>query len=94
MASDENRELPFTLAKRLQAVATSRGLSVEGLAVRSGLDRHEVQRVLSGHDAGITVLIRLAGALEIDPAQLLEGIDWIPGEGGRGRFTTGDAGEG
>jgi transcriptional regulator with XRE-family HTH domain len=63
------------------------GLSQERLARLAGLHRTEVgmleraQRI-----ARIDTLVKLAGALEIGPDELLEGIEWRPGAARFGRF--------
>jgi len=58
-------------------------MSIESLAERAGLDRAQIEAVLTGsQNAGISVLLRLAGALGVDSGRLLDGITWIPREGG------------
>jgi transcriptional regulator with XRE-family HTH domain len=73
----------LALAAKLERRRRSRGMTVESVAERSGLDRAQVKRVLEGREnAGISAMLRLAGALEIDPGELFDGIVWVPVEGG------------
>jgi transcriptional regulator with XRE-family HTH domain len=63
-------------------------MPAEAVAERAGLTATEVV-ALEGGTAGlpdIHTLIRLASALGTSPDDLLEGIDWAPGEGGAGEF--------
>lgn len=54
-------------------------LSQEELALRAGLHRNAIGKLEQGvRVARIDTLIRLAGALSVTPAELLDGIEWIP----------------
>lgn len=71
------------------------GLSQEQLAVRAEVHRSEVGLLEHGRRvARIDTLLRLSGALEADPADLLRGIAWLPGDPprskGRGRYAVGN----
>ncbi len=61
-----------------------RDLSVAGLAERSQLATNDLEAVLRGEpEADFDSIQRLAGALEVSPGALYEGVAWIPdGEGG------------
>jgi transcriptional regulator with XRE-family HTH domain len=63
-------------------------MTLEAVAERAGLAPAAVTALEGGSadTPDIDVLIRLATALGIAPGDLLEGIDWAPGEGGRGAF--------
>jgi XRE family transcriptional regulator, regulator of sulfur utilization len=53
----------------------------EKLAERAGLDRSEVQRIEGGERSpGCEVVLKLAGALGVDPGELFRGGTWIPSE--------------
>jgi transcriptional regulator with XRE-family HTH domain len=67
---------------RLQA---RRGLSNEDLAIRAKLDLDQLEEILRGEggvDAAVILLV--AGALKVEPRELLEGLAWIPDEAGGG----------
>jgi transcriptional regulator with XRE-family HTH domain len=71
------------LGVRLDRLRQHQGLTVAALADRSDLDRAAVDAVLKGEtNAGISILLRLAGALDAEVGELLAGISWEPGEGG------------
>lgn len=62
-------------------------LSQEELSFRAGLHRTEIGQLERGNRvARIDTLIKLAGALDVAPAALLNGLVWTPGEPARGRF--------
>ncbi len=63
------------------------GLSQEELGNRASLHRTAIGLLERGARVPrIDTLIKLAVALDIDPADLLEGIDWKPGETVKGQF--------
>lgn len=71
------------LARARKAAA----LSQEEASLRASIHRTEV----SGLERGLRVpridtVAKLAGALEVDPGELFEGIVWTPGEIRPGRF--------
>lgn len=64
------------------------GVTQEELAFRASLHRTEIGLLeRGGRIPRIDTLAKLAGALGVFPADLLEGIAWEPGEIRRGRFT-------
>jgi transcriptional regulator with XRE-family HTH domain len=63
------------------------GLSQEALAVRASLHRTEIGLLERGERLlRVDTLVKLAGALEVAPGELLEGIAWEPGYTRRGKF--------
>lgn len=63
------------------------GLSQEQLGFRAGLQRTEIGMLERGvRLARIDTLVKLAGSLEVEPGELLDGIVWQPGEPVRGGF--------
>jgi transcriptional regulator with XRE-family HTH domain len=63
-------------------------LSQDDLAFRASLHRTEISQLERGlRRARIDTVAKLAGAIEIDPGRLFDGIAWEPGDLRRGRFT-------
>lgn len=66
------------------------GITQEEIAFRASLHRTEIGLLeRGGRIPKIDTLAKLAGALEVEPAELIEGIAWTPGEIQRGSFRTG-----
>lgn len=64
------------------------GISQEEAAVRASLHRTAIgQLERAERVARIDTLIKLAGALDASPAELLEGLAWEPGGTRLGQFT-------
>lgn len=62
-------------------------LSQDEVSVRASLHRTEVSQLERGlRVPRIDTVAKLAGALEVDPGELFEGIAWEPGEMRQGRF--------
>ncbi len=62
-------------------------LSQEELGIRAELHRTEISQLERGlRVARIDTLVKLAGALEVTPADLIDGISWTPGTMTRGGF--------
>jgi transcriptional regulator with XRE-family HTH domain len=61
------------LGRRIRELRLKRGLSQEALANASSLDRTYISSVERGHrNASLLTLHRIAAALEVEPAELLE----------------------
>lgn len=70
------------------------GLSQDELAVRASTHRTEISQLERGlRIARIDTLIKIAGSLEITPAELLAGLAWEPGAVRIGRFASGGESE-
>lgn len=66
------------------------GLSQEAVAIRASLHRTEIGLLERGERTPrIDTCIRLAGAVDVQPMALLDGIAWSVGEATPGRFVTG-----
>ncbi|HSS03841.1 MAG TPA: helix-turn-helix transcriptional regulator [Solirubrobacterales bacterium] len=67
------------------------GLSQEQTAIRATLHRTEIGLLERGHRlARVDTVAKLAGALEVDPGDFFDGIEWLPGAPHPGgRFTEG-----
>ncbi len=62
-------------------------LSQEETAVLSSLHRTEISHLERGlRVARVDTVAKLAGALEVDPGELFEGIAWQPGDVRLGNF--------
>jgi transcriptional regulator with XRE-family HTH domain len=83
----ETDPLP-ALAERLERRRRNLGLTFEDLAGRAELDLGLTEAILAGRqDPGVFAWLKLAGALGLDPAESLDGIDWVPGnDAGGGGF--------
>lgn len=69
------------------------GLSQEETAVRASLHRTAVGQIeRSERVCRVDTLVKLAGALGVPPAELLDGLEWEPGGTRLGRFELGKEG--
>jgi transcriptional regulator with XRE-family HTH domain len=72
----------------LRRIRKREDLSQEELARRATLHRTEIGFLEHGERVcRIDTLIRLAGAMAVQPGELLDGIDWVPGPEPEGTFT-------
>jgi transcriptional regulator with XRE-family HTH domain len=55
-------------------------LSHESLAAKAEIHRTQVSELLKGGNPTLATVVRLAGALGVSPADLIEGIAWEPAE--------------
>lgn len=70
------------------------GLSQEQLGFRADLHRTEIGMLERGiRVARIDTLVKLAGGLGVTPNELLDGLDWQPGQPRPGHFGTSGGGE-
>jgi transcriptional regulator with XRE-family HTH domain len=71
-------------ARRVARTQRVRGLSTDDLAERAEIDRVELDRILRAEGpVRLDTVLLLAGALGVEPGELLEGIAWVAdGEGG------------
>jgi transcriptional regulator with XRE-family HTH domain len=68
------------------------GITQEELAFRASLHRTEIGLLeRGGRLPRIDTLAKLAGALEVEPGTLFEGITWTPGDFRRGQFKPDDS---
>lgn len=81
----------MTIAEQVgQNIARARRrvrLSQEDAAVRASMHRTAIGMIERGERMlRVDSLIKIAGALECDPCELLAGLAWLPGELRIGRF--------
>lgn len=70
------------------------GISQEELSFRASLHRTQVGTLERGERVPrIDTLIKLAGSLDVTPAELLDGLGWEPGETIAGSFQATDEAE-
>lgn len=75
-------DLRSRFGANLRSIRLERGLTQEGLAFRSGLDRTEISLLeRGGREPQLETIVKLAGALGISPNRLCEGIEWSVDEG-------------
>jgi transcriptional regulator with XRE-family HTH domain len=76
--------------ENLRRVRKREDFSQERLARRASLHRTEIGLLEKGERVcRIDTLVRLAGAMAVPPAELLEGIDWVPGPDTFGTYVLG-----
>jgi len=71
-------------AANVERLCRQHGYSMDQLVERSQIGRDELDAILRGDaEADVDSIYRLAGALEVTPGELHEGVAWIPdGKGG------------
>jgi transcriptional regulator with XRE-family HTH domain len=75
-------------AANLSRCREASDISQEELGFRAGLHRTEISQLERGlRVARLDTVAKLAGALEVEPATLLDGIRWTPGTLLPGHFT-------
>jgi transcriptional regulator with XRE-family HTH domain len=76
-------ELERSYGRNLRRIRKERGFSQEALAFRAEVHRTEVSLLERGkRDPGVNMTLRLAGALGVDPGELLAGAAFVPSENG------------
>ena len=82
--AQKNKEARARFAANVERLREQRGLSLDRLGELSELGQDELVAILRGEaEADVDSIYRLAGALEVTPGELYEGVTWIPdGEGG------------
>jgi ribosome-binding protein aMBF1 (putative translation factor) len=75
-----SREVALRFGENLRRARRRAGISQDELAARASLHRTEIGMLENGQRvARITTLIQLAGAVGVEPAELIAGINWAPG---------------
>lgn len=76
--------------ENLRRARRQAGLSQEAVGLRADLHRTEIGLLERGERTPrIDTTVKLAGAVGVEPADLLDGITWQPGHFERGRFESG-----
>jgi transcriptional regulator with XRE-family HTH domain len=88
MGSHGSEAVAERFGENLRRVRRREGLSQEQLAVRASLHRTAIGLLEHGARVCRTdTLIQLAGAMAVPPAELLEGVVWVPAPETEGTFT-------
>jgi transcriptional regulator with XRE-family HTH domain len=82
--AQKSKDARIRFAANVERLRGQRGYSLDQLAARSQMGMKELEAVLHGEsEARVDSILRLAGALDVSPGKLYEGVAWIPdGEGG------------
>jgi transcriptional regulator with XRE-family HTH domain len=92
MTSHRSAAVAERFGSNLRRVRRWEGLSQIKLAARASMDRTEVGLLERGERiCRIDTLIRLVGAMAIQPGELLDGIAWVPAPDPRGAFAFGSS---
>lgn len=70
------------LGRRIAAYRIARKLTVDGLAAVANLDVSNIRKIEAGSNPRLVTLLKIAGVLEVDLAELFAGIDAYALEGG------------
>jgi transcriptional regulator with XRE-family HTH domain len=83
------REAGIAFSANLKRLRDANDLSQEDLSIRASLIRNHVGKIEKGNlFPEMDTIYRLAGALEIEPSELLAGIYWQPDDSeAEGHFT-------
>jgi len=85
---DGVRDLRATFGDNLARCRRRADVSQEELSVRASLHRTEISQLERGlRMARADTILRIAGSLEVEIADLFEGLVWEPGGVRRGRFS-------
>jgi transcriptional regulator with XRE-family HTH domain len=83
-----SEEVAVRFGRNLWRCRRRAALSQEELGARAGLHRTEIGMLEHGTRlARVDTLMKLAGSLDVPPAELLEGIHWTPGTTSEGGFS-------
>jgi transcriptional regulator with XRE-family HTH domain len=83
-----SEEVAVKFGRNLFRCRRRAAMSQEELSSLASLHRTEIGMLEHGTRlARVDTLMKLAGALGVDPSELLEGIHWTPGDSDEGRFT-------
>ena len=86
---DYSRELARCFGENVVRIRKAAGISQEVLGFAASLHRTEIGMLERGvRLPRIDTVIKLAGALEVEPGDLLTGMAWVPAAEPRGKFVT------
>ena len=83
-----SEEVAIRFGRNLHRCRRRAAMSQEELGALAALHRTEIGMLENGTRlARVDTLMKIAGALAVSPTELLEGIDWIPGNQSDGSFS-------
>lgn len=83
-----SEEVAIRFGRNLHRCRRRAAMSQEELGALAALHRTEIGMLENGTRlARVDTLMKIAGALAVSPTELLEGIDWIPGNSSDGSFS-------
>lgn len=86
---DAQAPIASWFADNLRRVRKEAGISQEELSIAASVHRTEVSQLERGlRIIRIDTLMKIAGALEVSPCDLLSGLEWTPGSMQVGSFRT------
>jgi transcriptional regulator with XRE-family HTH domain len=90
-SESEGRTVTEQFARNLVRCRERAGLNQAELASRAGLDRAHVSILEhAGRHPQIDTVVKLAGALGVEPGELLRGMTWKPSKIREGKFRVDD----
>jgi transcriptional regulator with XRE-family HTH domain len=88
--AEKSKDARMRFAANLERRRKELGCSVGELAARSQVGEAELRAILRGDaEADVDSIYRLAGALEVSPGRLYEGVVWVPDGDGGGEYRVG-----
>jgi transcriptional regulator with XRE-family HTH domain len=76
-------------ASNVQRAMAEKELTISAVADRAELSLNHLNLILRGRrTVQLDTLVKLAGALDVPPEQLLEGVEWVSDGQGGGEFRT------
>ena|SRR3989338_314539 len=66
------------IAEALYTVRISKGLTQKDLALKSGVPQPNISQIEKGRDFKVSTLCQIAAALDLKPADLLDGVQPLP----------------
>lgn len=83
-------DVPHRLGENLRRLRTEAGQTQEQLAIRADVHRTVISQLETGdREPRATTIIKLAGALGVEPGDLFAGMSWTPPEQSSGDFNFG-----
>jgi transcriptional regulator with XRE-family HTH domain len=88
----DSKDARRALAQRIERHRRARDWTTGQLAERARIEPSELEKLLDGtEEVGVSVILRLAGALDVEIDDLVGGIHWVPGPDG-GEYPIDDEG--
>ncbi len=85
--TDRRERARVCFAANVERLRRRDGITIAELVERSELDRETIEGLLRGEtEPHLDTIYLIAGALGVDPANLFEGVAWIPDGRGGGEY--------